>query len=208
MSAILDVWVARPGDACHVDDHAWTVHVADAHGAPYHWASTDYSSLPAPQAHWAGAIPPGCYVVHATLDAKPQISTDHAIVEAGCDGSVCVRLYVPGEHRDPQPEGNCAIEITEVTATGDNVIETVQVAGTATDCDEIEVSVACRQGAEQTTIVTVSPSGSWKATLKGLRVLECKCGGPVQITATCTRDKKCRAEWREPLKCVSRDHVN
>jgi hypothetical protein len=206
VAAILDVWIARPGDACHVDDHAWTVHVADAHGVAYHWAANDYSSLPAPQAHWAGTVPPGCYVVHATLDAKPSVATDHAIVVVGCDGSACVRLYVAGSHRDPNPsDGDCAITITEVEATGHGVIETVQVAGTAAGCAEVEVSVACRPGKEQTTTVTVSPSGSWKATLKGLRVLECKCGGPVTVTATCTADPKCSAKWHEPLKCGGSD---
>jgi hypothetical protein len=203
VAAILDVWIARPGDACHVDDHAWTVHVADAHGVPYHWSATDYSSLPAPQAHWAGAIPPGCYVVNATLDAKPQVSTDHAIANVGCDGPVCVRLYVAGAHREPPPppEHDCTIEIKEVAATGDAVIDSIQVAGTATGCDDIEVSVSCRQGVEQTTTVTVAPSGSWKATLKDLRRLECKCGGPVRVTATCTNNPKCKAEWHEPVEC-------
>jgi hypothetical protein len=95
--AMLDVWVARPGAACRVDDRDWMVRIEDAHGVAYAWAGTSYDSLPAPHAHWAGTIPPGTYVVRASRKAgKPGEPTnaEAAIVEVACDGIACVRLYV------------------------------------------------------------------------------------------------------------------
>jgi hypothetical protein len=95
--AMLDVWVARPGAACRVDDHDWFVRVEDAHGTPYEWAGHSYGSMPAPHAHWAGTIPPGTYVVRAARKAAKQgdpTEAAPAIVEVPCDGVACVRLYV------------------------------------------------------------------------------------------------------------------
>src|SRR5881392_3639126 len=96
MAAILNVWITKPGDPCYVDDHEWLVNIYDAHGNVYQHAGKVYGNLPAPQALWAGTIPPGCYVVQATgKDANgKEIQTDHAIVDADCEGVVCVRLYV------------------------------------------------------------------------------------------------------------------
>lgn len=102
----LDVWVARPGMACRVDDLDWTVHVSDAHLEPYTWAGTSYANLPAPNAHWAGTLPPGTYVVHATRRAARKGEPTRAeatIVEVGCDEVACVRLFVAGKlRREPE----------------------------------------------------------------------------------------------------------
>lgn len=35
---MLDVWVAKPGEACQVDDHDWVVRIEDGHGDPFKWA--------------------------------------------------------------------------------------------------------------------------------------------------------------------------
>jgi hypothetical protein len=103
----LDVWVARPGSACQVDDSDWQVRIDDAHGHPYQWAGTSYAALPAPNAHWAGAIPPGTYVVSARRVApkpKEPNRADAAIVEVGCADVACVRLFVDVKpSREPEP---------------------------------------------------------------------------------------------------------
>jgi hypothetical protein len=103
----LDVWVARPGSACRVDDNDWQVRVEDAHGQPYKWAGTSYAWLPAPNAHWAGAIPPGTYVVSAwrvAPKAGEPNRAESAIVEVGCVAVACVRLFVGMRpSRDPKP---------------------------------------------------------------------------------------------------------
>jgi len=94
---MLDVWVARSGAACLVDDRHWRVRIEDGHGHVYTWAGNSYGDLHAPQAHWAGTIPPGTYVVRARLyGAKKREAeeADAAIVEVGCDGVSCVRLHV------------------------------------------------------------------------------------------------------------------
>jgi hypothetical protein len=82
------------------------VHIFDAEGQPYHWANTDFGNLPAPQAHWVGSVPPGCYVVQAEgKDAQGRpLQTDHAIVEVSCDGHACVRLFVPGDSGKKPPD--------------------------------------------------------------------------------------------------------
>ena len=43
MAAILDVWIAKPGDACLVDDDEWLVTVDDPHGVIFQWAGTTYA---------------------------------------------------------------------------------------------------------------------------------------------------------------------
>lgn len=105
--AVLDVWVARTGMACRVDDLDWTVHVHDAHDEPYSWAGNSFAALSAPNGHWAGTLPPGTYVVRATRKAKEKgqpTRADAAIVTIGCEGVACVRLYVAGRPaRDPKP---------------------------------------------------------------------------------------------------------
>lgn len=104
---MLDIWVAKPGAACQVDDRDWVVHIADAHLYPYSWAGTSYAALPAPQAHWAGNIPPGTYVITATRPkAKPgePNRADAVIVNVCCDGLNCVRLFVNAKpSREPPP---------------------------------------------------------------------------------------------------------
>jgi hypothetical protein len=105
---MLDVWVAMPGAACRVDEQDWTVHISDAHLHPYTWAGTSFAALPAPNAHWAGVVPPGTYVVNATRKAKKAgepTRADATIVEVGCDGVSCVRLFVDAKpRRDPRPD--------------------------------------------------------------------------------------------------------
>lgn len=110
---LLDVWVARPGAACLVDEDDWVIRIDDAHMNPYSWAGTSYAALPAPNAHWAGTIPPGTYVISATRSATKKgeaTRADAAIVEVFCDGVRCVRLFVnakpPGDPDPPDDRPN------------------------------------------------------------------------------------------------------
>jgi hypothetical protein len=102
---MLDVWVAKPGEACRVDDHDWIVRVEDAHGNPFVWAGNSYAALPAPHAHWAGTIPPGTYVISATRKAKPGEPNiaDATIAEVCCDKVTCVLLWVRLKPRREEP---------------------------------------------------------------------------------------------------------
>ena len=104
MAAVLEVWVAETGSACRVDDDKWRIDVRDAHGKAYTWGGQNYDALPAPHGHWAGAIPPGVYVVQGRLQEPKKEGpneTDHAIVHIPCEGSVCVHLYVRPTERRP-----------------------------------------------------------------------------------------------------------
>jgi hypothetical protein len=106
MAATLDVWIMRPGHVSRVDDHEWIVRVCDSEGSIFTWGTTDYDHLIGAKAHWVGAIPPGTYVVQAALKGGSTVVTDHAIAVVGCDGNVCVRLFVnPHDKRYPPPNG-------------------------------------------------------------------------------------------------------
>ncbi len=200
MGAILNVWIAKPGEPCYVDDHPWTVHVYDSAGNVYRWATKDYGNLPAPQGHWADTIPPGCYVVQASgKDASGNpITTDHAIAEVGCEGLVCVRLYVPGAKGTGS---RCAIKITDVRGFGSDVPDKIEVTGTAAGCNVVEVTLSCRTQLTGHAVVTVS-GGSWNAVI-ATSDLRCKCGGPVKVTAACKEDPKCMDVFEsESLQCA------
>lgn len=106
MTAELEVWVARRGDACHVDDGRWLITVFDCHGRPYNWSGRSYEDLPAPSGHWVGRVPPGTYLVRARRDEESDkaATTDVAIADVGCSGSVCVRLFVGHECFEDEDE--------------------------------------------------------------------------------------------------------
>ncbi len=195
MAAVLDVWIARPGDACLVDDDEWIVEVDDSHGNVFQWAGTTYANLPAPHAHWAGTIPPGCYVVYA-VNAKTGIHTDHAIVAAECTGVICVRLFVAGS------PASCKITIKEVEGIGQPVASAVQVTGTASNCDNVQVTLSCATGLAHTTTVPVSANGSWTAIISAEN-LRCLCGKPVTVKAQCIEHQECQDQFQsDMLKCV------
>lgn len=199
MAAVLDVWVAKPGAACLVDDEEWLVTVYDAHGNVFEWAGSTYQNLPAPHAHWAGTIPPGCYVVQA-INAKTGAHTDHAIVTVGCDGLACVHLFVPKEG-GPQ---RCKITIKEVVGIGEQVADSIHVTGTAAGCNKVEVSVTCSTGKPHTVVVNVGANGLWTADIDA-RNLRCICGKPVSVIARCAEHPECADELEEhKLHCRPR----
>ena len=199
MAAVLNVWIAKPGDPCYVDDHEWLVNIYDGHGNIYHHGTTVYANLPASQGRWAGIIPPGCYVVQATgKDANGKdLQTDHAIVEVHCAGEVCVRLYVSGGAKP----GGCEITITDVEGIGSPDPSFIQVRGTADNCNEVEVSVSCHDGATAKLIVPVTANGQWLSKLS-VRDLKCRCGKGVVVHAWCTADPKCATTFKGSLKCT------
>jgi len=57
MAAILDVWIAKPGHPCYVDDHGWVRAVFDSEASSI-IGQQRLRHLPAPHAHWAGTIRP------------------------------------------------------------------------------------------------------------------------------------------------------
>jgi hypothetical protein len=194
MASGLNVWIAKPGFVCRMDDTAWRVTVYDAHGTTFKWAGVTYANLSAPHAHWASAMPPGTYVVQA-VNEKTGVKSDHAIVMVGCEGVSCAILYVaapgtPNRPDRPPPEQRCRIAITDVTALGEGNMHAVLVSGTALGCPTIEVTVSCRSGPGQTTTLSVSSDGTWTTKLD-LRQLECRCDGPVRVVARCTTEPNC-----------------
>jgi hypothetical protein len=198
MPAVLDVWVAKPGSVCQVDDDHWLVRVFDAHGTIFSWFGTTYTDLSAPHAHWAGTIPPGTYVVQA-VNANTGVETDHAIVVVDCAGLACVHLYVtakPGSQK-------CKIAITGVTGLGEPDPKVIHVVGTASGCPKVEVIVSCATAIKNTAVVPVSASGDWIASISANN-LRCRCGKPVTVVAQCADDPKCFDKFQsEALKCTS-----
>ncbi|MGH9714886.1 MAG: hypothetical protein ACRD5M_16450 [Candidatus Acidiferrales bacterium] len=197
--AVLDVWIAKPGNACQMDDGPWFVTIFDAHGNVFTRAGSNYSGQPAPQGHWSGAVPPGVYVVQAVSKAR-DLSTDHAIVSVNCNDTACVRLYVSPKGG---PSGGCDIKIKQVIGIASNptaaVATAIRVTGTAQNCQEVLVTIICGSGRGQKT-ATVQGDGSWEVdvSIHG----GCRCGGSCQVTAQCVQNERCRDEYSTPsLKC-------
>ncbi len=70
-----------------------------------------YDSIPAHNGHVEIALPPGMYVIRATMHSWylngvlcGNWATDHAIVRATCGQDACVTLYAPTAHK-------CGIEL-------------------------------------------------------------------------------------------------
>jgi hypothetical protein len=188
MAAILDVWVTKPGDPCYVDDGQWVVRVYDADGRTYHWANTNYGQLPAPQAHWVGTIPPGCYVVQAEGKderGKPVLS-DHAIVEVGCDDHACVRLFVPpGDRKQPDLDLRRFSVAPGEVKSGAAWQGHVVISGPA-PAGGVDVSLASSDPAVAETPASVHvPHGAATATFNAPPTSN-KTGKPVQVTITAT----------------------
>jgi hypothetical protein len=204
MATALDVWIAKQGSACRVDDQSWTVTVYDAHNQVFQWAGISYAALPAPIAHWTGSIPPGTYVVQAVSKDK-GIKTDHAIVTVRCGETACVLLFVAPSEEPPRPHPErCAITITEVVGLGERSPNAIQVTGTAVDCKKVKVSIACATSETDKTVVSVPASGKWTAILKDIKALECRCGKPVTVIARCEDDPECVTRLVvEKLRCKS-----
>jgi len=210
MSIGLDVWIARAGCAAHVDDAAWKVFIFDAHGKPYQWAGAAYSNLAAPNAHWAGTIPPGTYVVQAVNDAS-GVHTDHAIVTVEPMRASSVRLYVAGREDRPgrpgRPSGKkCAVTIETVFGSGGSPPRSIVIAGTAQNCAHIEIELRCRQKLVGKTTATVS-GGDWKAEIAPSDREACRCDGPVSVIARCAEHEDCVAKFdTDRLPCRDVPH--
>ena len=205
MATGLDVWVARQGSACQVDDRAWNVTVFDAHNKVFQWGGVAYANLPAPHAHWAGSIPPGTYVVQA-VSVDKKLTTEHAIVTVECVQVACVRLYVApsGSVGDPghtPPEGRCRIAILEVVGIGDAVPSIIRVTGTALKCKKVKVTVSCGSRETRKTETSVQANGHWTADIK-TEDLGCRCGKPVTVIARCVEDPECVSKFEtDKLRC-------
>lgn len=192
MGAGLNIWIAKPGSACQVDDEEWRITVSDAHNKIYEWAGNVYADLPAPNAHWASAMPPGTYVIRA-VNEKTGARTDRAIAVVTCDAVTCVRLYVGAPDRgDPALPTRCKIAIKEVRGIGKRILNSIQVSGTAVKCKKIELTVTCTSGENRTTTTTVAvkADGSWDVNVD-VSGLACYCGKRVSVIARCLEDANC-----------------
>jgi hypothetical protein len=200
--AVLDVWIARRGAACGVDDHSWLVTVYDPHNGVFEWAGNIYQNLPAPHAHWSGKLPPGTYVIQAvSTDTKEH--TDHAIVAVECNDAECIRLYISDKDAAP-PSNRCEIHIKDAMGIlGDpksHTATSVRVTGTAAGCKKIQVVVNCVSGKGQVT-AAVGTGGDWQADVP-LKP-GCRCGGKSHVIASCSDNPKCSDEFKQDeLRCT------
>lgn len=206
MATGLDVWIAKQGHACKVDDGSWRVTIYDAHDKVFEWGGISYSNLPAPHAHWAGNIPPGTYVVRAVSEDK-KLSTDSAIVTVECVKIACAILYVaPSKGRPitpgvPQPEGRCRVEIKEVVGIGESVPRTIKVTGIAANCKKVKVTISCGDDKTSKAEVAVGSNGEWTTHLQA-REIGCRCGKPVIVIARCVEHPDCVDKFEsDKLRC-------
>lgn len=201
MATGLEVWIAKPGSACRMDDGPWSITVFDAHNQPFEWAGMSYANLDAPNAHWAATIPPGTYVVRAT-NKKAGQQTDHAIVTVNCGQVACVHLFVAGSKRRPPVDHDCEIRIREVIGIGGAVPAVIEVTGTAAGCNQVKVTLTCTNQQAREMTVPVSASGHWTAQFKEVRKLNCRCGRPISVTAQCVENAACSDRFQSnELRC-------
>jgi hypothetical protein len=104
-TAMLNVWVTRVGDPCHIDnEHKWFVHVLDCEGRVIEWCDRRYMNIETKCGHAEIELPPGCYTVVATW--SPGTSSEHLgnhlthvqIVRVNCGDHACVTLFPPTLH--------------------------------------------------------------------------------------------------------------
>jgi hypothetical protein len=205
MATGLEVWIARPGSACRMDDGSWLVTVYDAHNQVFEWAGMSYANMAAPNAHWAGSIPPGTYVVRAKHKTT-GVQTDHAIAYVHCGEAVCVHLYVAGKKPDrpdrPSDDHHCAIEIREVVGIDGPIPSAIEVTGHATGCKSVRVTLTCSNEARRELVVPVSASGQWLALFKELQELNCRCHRMVAVVAQCVEHRECMDRYQsDKLNC-------
>ncbi len=197
--SVLDVWIAKPGNVCRMDDGPWYLTIFDAHGNVFTWAGNTYSDQPAPQGHWSGFVTPGTYIVQAVSQAQ-GLWTDRAIVAVNCSDSACARLYVGPKSG---PSGECEIKVKDVRGIASNpsaaIATAIRVAGTAQNCQEVLVTVSCNSGSGQNT-ASVQSDGSWEVEVSIQP--GCRCGGSCQVTAQCVQNERCRDAYStSALKC-------
>jgi hypothetical protein len=129
-TATLNVYITELGEPCTVTNRRWVVAVSHCDGTVLNWSegryrhrsgdpwtkiephvppSTPplpqgwyYDSIPADNGHVEIEVPPGCYVLRATMHSwfthgliYGNWATDHAVVQACCGHDVCVTLYAP-----------------------------------------------------------------------------------------------------------------
>jgi hypothetical protein len=199
--AVLDVWVANPSNASRMDDESWRITVYDALSQVFVWAGTTFADMPAPNAHWAGTVPPGTYVVSGRGETN-GLTTDHAIVSFDGGEALTVRLYV---HRGGDGGlHDCKVGIEEAVGlrTNADLAKAVRVSGTATGCPEVVVAVIY-EGTREQAAATVQADGSWSIDIAmpgdGVR-----CGGALAVVAYCAKDRNCTDRLSVPeLKCIN-----
>jgi hypothetical protein len=205
MPTTLEVWIMKPGSVCRVDDVGkWKVNVFDSHGNILVWNGETFKDREAGASNWTcWQFPPGVYVVQAYRD-NPAAITDHAIVSTGCEGVVCVRLYVDGEGSRGRPTAGCSLKITDVRGRGERP-SAIRVQGKATECKEVEVTVSCGGRKTHETVVPVTSGGSWEAMFENDPTLGCRCGQRIYVVARCTHDpSRCYDVFEAPkLVCDS-----
>jgi len=108
----LQIWITSEGSPCTIserDEHdntPWQVAIMHCDGRVLNWCNRRYVAIPAPCGHVEVQVPPGCYIIRAgeamRVDKKGGLignhMSDHAVVTACCDESVCVTLFAPTLH--------------------------------------------------------------------------------------------------------------
>lgn len=131
-TAVLNVWITSLGEPCSIASdvrlpHAWVVAISHCDGRVVDWSEGRFrfrhddpwipivlhtppggapgywfDSIPSRDGHVEIELPPGCYVVRATMHSwfvngllYGNWATDRAIVQACCGDDTCATLYAP-----------------------------------------------------------------------------------------------------------------
>jgi len=131
-TSLLNVWITNLGDPCTIANdpglpHPWVVAVSHCDGRVLNWSEARfrfhrddpwtkvpnhtppggvagwwYDSIPTRDGHVEIEVPPGCYVVRATMHSwfvngllYGNWATERAIIQACCGDDICATLYAP-----------------------------------------------------------------------------------------------------------------
>lgn len=131
-TSILNVWITNLGDPCTIANdpglpHPWVVAISHCDGRVLNWsegryrhhkddpwlpiprhtpsggtAGWWYDRIPTRDGHVEIELPPGCYIVRATMHSwfvngllYGNWATERAIIQACCGQEVCATLYAP-----------------------------------------------------------------------------------------------------------------
>ncbi len=113
---------------------------------------------------------------------------------------------------------SCEITITSVVPYGSpgQPVNSVEVKGTATDCDGVVVKITCGN-LERTDSANVDAQGQWQVTFTELSEPHCLCNDPnssLIVLAYCKADPNCsdrevlKPIQCQPYPCPTIDHIN
>lgn len=131
----LNIWVTDTDDPCSISNRTWYVTIYNCDGKVLEWCGRRYVVIPARCGHLEIDVPPGCYRINAVWSFSflggifyVNHFTDSAVVQACCDGHVCVTLFNPSTHRCGQIYLRAIKDVLDQNAVPANIAQEAEKA--------------------------------------------------------------------------------